>query len=214
MPRVFLVATNSETLHHGLCVSASMDEIYDWLDGMLAVGMANSAKEGRPVTCHGCSHCCKEPVECSVREVKFALEMLTTEQRELVASRLPSWLAQARASGLFKVERPYVYWWRVLNLWCPFFDQGKCMVYARRPVSCRTHNATGPEECCADDNLRHKQIFAVMPEALIGAVSAIAELDGGCESDHLGLILVELMLGKRIESANRLKLKVEFVDPP
>lgn len=180
----------------------SIAESHSEFDAGFAKVRELSAAAGHTITCtKGCFGCCKEPVLATREEIRYALEMLSPEERAGVAERTRRWLIQARASGYLEEVEPHVFLWRMANLWCPLLKDGLCQVYDRRPISCRAHSATGDPAACHDEKERLEQTYVTCSELTAVAVGYEIEASGQAEMSHLGLWLTELLLGQKIESA-------------
>jgi Putative zinc- or iron-chelating domain len=102
-----------------------------------------------------------------------------------------------------------------MNVYCPALDPDTkaCMIYQRRPLSCRMHLAIGDPDNCFDDVKRIHQKFAILPEVSTGLFMKLATELGTLEDDHLGVWLAELLLGVKLKSRGRTTLVAEL-DPP
>lgn len=106
---------------------------------------------------------------------------------------------------LMSVPDPHVVAWRSANLWCPLLKDGKCSVYAHRPLACRGHCATGPAELCAHDDTRTQQTYALCPEIAQLTFPIFLEQPNELEFNHLGCFLSEFLLGHKIKNAAEFK---------
>lgn len=172
-----------------------------------------TARAGRPVTCQGkgCCACCYEPVYCSSHEAKHLVEGLTDEQRAAVTARLRIALAKAKESGILEIEMPPVMQWLSLELACPLLENGLCLAYERRPVSCRTHMASGPADHCKYNRLG--QVYPQAKEAheLNGKLIIQAHLNMGnfILNDNLLALLSGELLGEYSDTASAEKIIFE-----
>jgi Fe-S-cluster containining protein len=184
----------------------------------MEVGIAISAKQGRPVTCtKGCFGCCRELVYAERREAVELIERTVRDGLDAVA-RLwvltGEWRDRFFKTGMHKVgtcsagiakesdvNRALQY--RKAMLWCPLLKDGVCTQYEARPYGCRVHFATGPRIACEDDKLRPNQIFMFLNQecSLRLNIGAMAELTDGfpraiMQFDHLGVWLAHILLGE------------------
>ena len=178
--------------------------VQEFADQQIAQMKKRTAEAGRPVTCcAGCSACCYEPVYCDSWEMEHALAGLSGDQLDYVKARLAQWVRLVEPSGLLKQELPSAFAWRALKVPCPFLRETLCMIYDRRPCSCRMHMATGPRINYEDDKLREQQTFVTSPEATENiALVSVAKYKGG-NYDHLGAWLAKLLFGQNLQSATQ-----------
>lgn len=103
----------------------------------------------------GCSHCCRQVVLAHPYEVAVvveALRLLPSAQRHAIAKRLARWLKNVQQLGADPLGVPdgTAAYLRA-GIACPLLDpgDGSCLVYAARPVACRTHQVVGsdPQDC-------------------------------------------------------------------
>lgn len=165
-----------------------------------------TAKKGRPITCKGmgCCACCREPVYCSDAEVEYLVSALTPEQKVVVTARLKESLAKFRAAGMFDYDLPPVMKWLELNIQCPLLEDGACMVYERRPISCRSHSAVGnPDDCT---NSRENQHYPLSKEhsAMCGKMIVMFHLadEKSFTQDNLLALLEKELLGTYTPTAS------------
>lgn len=175
-------------------------------------------REGIVPPCRrGCFHCCREAVYCMFSEVRLIVDSLSKEDRAVVAERTRAWIAKFLAApGLADKTEPYMQDYRAQNLWCPLLKDGACMVYEKRPLSCRTHFALKSSEGCEDDAKRPSQKFAIFRDENTGedlgtkvAAFRFAKLrEGETETyDHLGILLGKRLLGQDVATAARVTWK-------
>lgn len=179
----------------------SVNPAHVFFDKHLPKLLKATAGQGRPVTCRGagCFWCCKEPVLASKREAQDMVDALTEDEKREVAARTSEWLARFKVSGLLDVKFPDVFKWRGQNVYCPLLKDSKCMVYEKRPYSCRAHLATGPVEGCVDDEKRRRQEFVRSPD-LEKATFEESARDAHARGemiviDNLGVWLAEILCG-------------------
>jgi Fe-S-cluster containining protein len=192
----------------------AITELHARIDAINAPLVEETARRGKPITCQGkgCCACCYEPVYCSSAEVHHLLESLTDEQKTRVTARLSLALEKVRASGLFDKDMPPVMEWLALQVSCPLLEGSKCMVYERRPVSCRSHMACGPANWCVEN--REHQIYPMAEEISKACGQAIIEthmkLNGKLiQFDNLLALLEYKLLGEYHETASAQKIVLE-----
>ncbi len=180
----------------------SVETSIEFWERAFPIHLAKAASLGAPRTCRGegCYACCKEPVSCFRPQVVYLLEMLDEAQKGRVAARLRTWLTQVQGAGLLTQKGVHIWHWRQLNVYCPFLENGKCMVYARRPLACRAFNVSGNPDDCFDDEKRLHQVFMVTPELNASALAEMLEHDF-LEERNLGVWLAELLLDKHVPHA-------------
>jgi Fe-S-cluster containining protein len=179
----------------------------------LWVVIEKSRRAGRPVTCRGkgCSACCSEPVYLSEAEARYIVESLTDEQKREVAARASEWLVKVQR--LLNVEEPHVLDWLALRAPCPLLKDGLCMVYDKRPVSCRIHLAIGDPDDCATLEGRKHQKYCQSPEFAKMALQAEVDNEAGVILfDNLGVWLVEMLTGMKVNAATRSGLDVTITE--
>lgn len=183
------------------------------VDAALAQVVPKSAALGRPVTCRGvgCFACCKEPVLLSRQEARYIVDGILPEQLPHIVAQTRRWLTQVQASGLLQEPEPHVYLWRMMNAWCPLLQDGRCLAYTRRPVSCRLHLAIAAPEACEDDEARKRQRYAFTPEVNGDAMVAELEEFGEMEMNHLGAWLAEMLLGKKVKTPAHYTVRAQVV---
>ena len=158
---------------------------------------AEMAREGIVSTCsRGCAACCFEPVYASKLEARLALRYLPDAERPGVVERTRAWLTQAKASHMLEIAEPHVMDYLDAELACPFLQYNRCLVYANRPLGCRSHCAIGPAILCANNRL--KQRYARSPKLI--ALAGAAIFSKLSEGDHLGVWLSRLLLQASVQS--------------
>ena len=100
----------------------------------------------RPACCEGCTACCYLHVVATPMEVIAAStaihERLSPSHIEEVEVRIERHIEQS--AGIDGPTR------RTMRLPCPLLDNGRCMIYAVRPISCRGWNSLDRSVCDAD----------------------------------------------------------------
>lgn len=174
------------------------------VDGITDVVKKETAKAGKPVICkQGCFHCCRESVYCYRKEATHALHGLGGEILKRIKERTREWVKQFTESGMATYEEPPVVEYRKHNIWCPFLEEGTCLVYDRRPAACRLHMAVGPLEKCVNDEARQTQIFASDPKQIVHIQLDMATICHPAQADHLGVWLAELLLSQTVSTEAR-----------
>lgn len=137
-----VLETNRATLH----------DVYTDCDATFA-----TLAQRTPVACTaGCAACCVGVVtatELEADNVAAAVERLPDSLRRAVVGRLHSWASTwqrvTRGASAQRVSRglPTYLAWQRERIGCPMLDPSthRCLVYADRPLLCRTHHACQPE---------------------------------------------------------------------
>ena len=107
---------------------------------------AQRAADGRPIACkEGCSHCCHMRVVATVPEViavaNFIARHFLGDAVEATRKRVIE--TDEKTRGLSDEQ------WGVAHHACPLLVDGKCSVYAARPLDCRGYNSTDVDACRA-----------------------------------------------------------------
>lgn len=177
-------------------------------------------QRGIKLTCkEGCFSCCKEPVYVERQEVDLMLAGLSEAERAEVAEAARQWLDKANAAGVLQMSESDAHKYREAKLWCPFLKDGRCRVYADRPIACRGHITDQSRRGCEDDERRRKQTFIYMPDLVEAAtmqVLAVSSEAGGSmvEFDHLGIHLARALLGSKQRSGIAQDVIITVKDVP
>jgi Fe-S-cluster containining protein len=124
-----------------------------------------AAQKGLQIACKsGCNDCCRIQVVVYAPEAqriaRYLLEPAHAAEREAFLAAYPAWRAQLgdapeRLAELGKdpdkkaqYERLHIELWRK-GVLCAFNEDGRCSVYAVRPLVCRNANALDTAERCA-----------------------------------------------------------------
>lgn len=160
----------------------------------------------KPPCCIGCSACCYEPAFTERREAEYLLEIVPPTELAGVVERTRQWAGVMRGPGavLMKSKEPNAFAYRLLRAPCPLLKDGKCLVYPRRPIGCRSHTATGPRTHCENDAYRPNQRFMMNKEPSNYAIQYLVEHSAMLRFDHLGAQLTELLLGETVPTAAKL----------
>lgn len=189
-------------------------QFLSWVDKIMEKSLANS--DHQPCCKKGCHHCCHEAAYAETREVEHMIGGLTDEQRARVTKRTETWIEQsvevrkAKPSEATDFIDAFDYLERKIP--CPLLEGGLCMVYERRPMSCRTHFAIGNPDDCLMPNRRHQK-FALPDYSnptwgqLFRAWNAPPKTT---LLDHIGVHLAQQLLGLTIESS--MAHRIEFVE--
>ena len=154
--------------------------------------------------------CCNEMVYVGKDEVQWMLDSLTPEQLSYVRHRTTVWGLKAIDTGMMNEQRPSAYKWITYKIPCPFLKDKKCIAYDRRPMSCRMWFArSNPENCDMPGRLH--QLHASFPPENPGNSKPLTDYfhqhveNKTLHMDHLGVILVELLFGIKMESGATVK---------
>jgi Fe-S-cluster containining protein len=105
--------------------------------------IASAADVGTLACCAGCTWCCYFSVDVRAVEVfsilDFVERMLPTDEKARI-------YAEVRANStvlnkMDEIER------MGHNIKCPFLSEGRCVIYAARPQTCRNYHATNAAGC-------------------------------------------------------------------
>lgn len=145
----------------------------------------------RPKACRsGCNYCCYLLVEISVPEVmnlvSFINEYFSAAELDALKTRVQQ--TKCRVHGMNSYERLFA------REPCPLLQNGKCSVYAARPLVCRGYNSYNWATCAQD--LKHSRSWRLIPhdeaekdiysDVLDGLVTGLKE--EGLPSETLELI--------------------------
>ena len=163
----------------------------------------------RPTCGANCGACCYEPVYATRVEAQLIIDTIRALPNgeagvRMVRVAVTAWLDQFRASGLYYQEKPNAIEYRALLLACPFLgDDQNCDVYAVRPAGCRMHFTIGDPSWCGNLEQRRKQDYVdvtgtalVIPplmEALMDVGRQVHAIDSDATSDHLGVMLADVL---------------------
>jgi Fe-S-cluster containining protein len=160
--------------------------------------------------CKNCTvaNCCDEPVMTDLNELRYALELLTTEQIEGVKQRLRVWLDKIEPSSLLSEREPSAMQWRKLKATCPLLVDGRCSVYDRRPFGCRMHFAHRNPENCAMPARTHQK-YAGFPDHIMAQICApYFQSSKRLSFGNLGVLLAEILLNQTIPSGSRQEVEI------
>lgn len=194
-------------------------ELHERVDAINSELVAETARRGRPITCQGkgCCACCYEPVYCSSAEVQHMVEGLSDDNKKIVGYITRLNIDKVKSRGLFEKDMPPVMEWRSMGIACPFLmmPAGTCMVYERRPVSCRSHMAVGPAEWCTTNRLEQKYPEAHEVSVASGReiIKAHLKLGNVLHNDNLLALLENELLGEYHPTASEQEIVFE-VDKP
>lgn len=132
----------------------------DLLRAAVAV-WAETPEVRRTVTCQGvgCFGCCRGDPQVVLDEADRILRCLTPE----VKQRVLQFQSGKGAAAL-----------------CPLLVQGRCSVYAERPLACRMYHSASPPLHCYPEAAGHQRIRVVVPpaEGLGGMIATLVERGG------------------------------------
>ncbi|MCA9791797.1 MAG: YkgJ family cysteine cluster protein, partial [Candidatus Eremiobacteraeota bacterium] len=137
----------------------------------------------------GCSFCCYPPVSASLPEVLNLVAYLKTQTSPETFQRLRQKVRERaeQTQTMTTAERHRI------SLACPFLEEGKCSVYAARPLACRGFNSRDAAACekAFEEPDKPPQIPAFLP-LLLAAQAIKDELRQGIESAGLPAELLDL----------------------
>lgn len=187
---------------HGLVRS-----IFAKFDRELSGILKKAKDQGHVIPCkEGCFWCCMEPLYCSRQEAELVVDRIQempVPEQDRIKALVRDWKSRFVASGLHRTEEVNAFEYRKLRLWCPLLKDGRCLVYADRPTGCRAHIAKDTSKGCEDDELRKTQKFLHVSAMMRTNIVQEILLKEDTELEHLGLWLLELLMGERFESASR-----------
>ena len=150
----------------------------------------------KPKACRaGCTYCCHFSVEVSVPEVLSLASYINANfsESELEAVKTRVHETERRVRGLNSYERLFA------RVPCPLLLDGKCSVYAARPLVCRGYNSFNWVTCAQDMNYSRSWRLIPHDEAERDIYSNV--LDGlvtGLKEEGLPSVLLELIAALRI----------------
>jgi Fe-S-cluster containining protein len=168
-------------------------------DVLIDAVAAQSASEGRPVSCKaGCGACCRPMVAISVFEAEYLaawIQTLPEAQQQEIARRFDQALRSLAEAGIVDrlvemgadnphaaselsadLTRDYFY----ARVPCPFLQDESCSIHPIRPLVCREHLVVTPFENCYDPGA-HQVLTLEMPITLfpvLNNMGAQVERDG------------------------------------
>lgn len=96
-----------------------------------------------PVACRaGCSYCCHQVVSARAAEIFLLARAIRALPEEAAARLTERVMAAAAATRDMRVEERHR-----RNVPCPLLEDGRCSVYANRPLACRAFASTDMEAC-------------------------------------------------------------------
>ncbi|WP_374446896.1 YkgJ family cysteine cluster protein [Stella sp.] len=112
-----------------------------------------------PVACRaGCNYCCHQVVSARAAEIFLlarAIAALPEDRRQALTGRIRA--AAAATAGMAVAER------HRRNLPCPVLEDGRCALYAERPLACRAFASTDAEACARA--FAHEPVAIPVPRA-------------------------------------------------
>lgn len=198
-------------------MSDAIKQLHAFVDGAVEKLKVLSAEKGKPVTCKGvgCCHCCYEQVYCSSKEVAYILDGLNIVQRVALSQYVQRAVELIKPFGLFDKDMPPVLEWLKMKLACPFLEEGKCMVYERRPYACRIHLAVNDPDWCRDRRMEQKYpMFDDKGQMALGKATMLAHMeDGEMRFDNMLALLDRALNGSDLETASASLYKLEQEEP-
>lgn len=127
-------------------------------------------EHGIDVACRrGCHWCCYEPVDTHEAEAELLADAVTKLGRGRVRRRLVKLAKRIDRCGVaFDDYQGY----RDLRALCPLCEDGECLVYDVRPLSCRIHVMEHDSGFCRPERTEHGRVPRI-PEILVGALLAL-----------------------------------------
>lgn len=183
-------------------VKAMLEEI----DAIFVKAKADPNADFNPPCKEGCFFCCFEAAFACEQEIDYILDGMTPTKIEELKPKLIAWLERAKpVLGHAHSDRIGIAW-RLANIPCPLLKDGKCSVYERRPIGCRTFFARSHAENC-EMPMRTHQKFADwgrpggMPNALDRAQAKFLMTQERVYIDHIGALIARKVLGLNVVSA-------------
>lgn len=193
-------------------------EFLRWIDLITERSLANSPF--KHCCAKGCHHCCDEQLYVERREAVHIVEGLSPEEKERIIPRLKVWLEKTAAMRagpvLESTGMPDAFDFRDLKATCPLLEDGLCMVYERRPMSCRQFFALGNPDDCRMPMRRHQKFAEFDPKAnaytMLFEEWVVKNRVPKLITDMLGVFLAELLLGQDLPSTGRTNYEIEYED--
>lgn len=171
--------------------------IYERADAaMKAKERAAEVEAGTTVPCRaGCAACCSKPAlveRIELPSLAAAVADLPPEAQQRVRRRTAAWIAARRRLGVRggprtekdpkRLEREG----RALDearIPCPLLEENRCLIYSRRPLTCRLHAVVGDPRLCTDPSAIVTFVDA-LPLVISAMEDAVAVVpDGRTESE-------------------------------
>jgi Fe-S-cluster containining protein len=186
----------------------SMNAASQWIDSLLA-----QAPEGALACRAGCNHCCHQSVGVTPPEVLTIFTHLSDHRSEpeLLALTERVLAADRATRGLSSEQR------QSPSLPCPMLEEGRCSIYAVRPLSCRGVNSIDEQACVSklyDEKKREAYRRGELPgHFYLEPVRAFHAMSAGLQlslAEHFGLDMRPLDLNASLalllgEWASRIK---------
>jgi len=145
--------------------------------------------------------CCQEPVFSDYVEVDDILARLTPEQTKDLKHAVLLWYQGAKAFFLHLEQEGIAFPYRLGCVSCPFLKQGRCSIYAFRPIACRSHYALeNPQGCLMP--ARAQQKYACFEQCKPFQAIAVRYVFavGTLKTDHFGLLIYNRLCDTNEES--------------
>jgi hypothetical protein len=174
----------------GTGLSEFVADAHAFVDRVVDAEVAKGPTHERPVCCAGCAACCHLHTVALAPEVlaiaKHVDREFSDDARESLRQRMQSHIDATQ--GLTAEKR------RQLRLPCPLLVEGRCSVYAVRPLSCRGWNSLDRGICDADlaDPSRGAIARLNLPQYVLAgrAAEGLAAASHGVGIEHRRLDLV------------------------
>lgn len=179
--------------------------LQDLSNSISELARRNEEKAGRQISCReGCSACCWQAVAIAPAEARRISEWLAERPEECqtvlherfrkAAARLEdSGIAQSLRAASHRLSREATLElglrYSALSIPCPFLEDGRCSIYAIRPMRCREYMVVSPPEHCAHPETN--EIVGVKPPVLLSRI--LNRWDASGDVQDGGLILLAML---------------------
>jgi Fe-S-cluster containining protein len=117
-----------------------------------------------------------------------------------------------KASGLLgKPEMPDVFSYLDLDIPCPFLMDRECLIYADRPMGCRSHMTKDSPDGCKTREGRKEQIYLASPESMNFSFKVLLQTQDYLLMDFFPLLLADEMEMPSAEWEGRTKVLIERI---
>jgi Fe-S-cluster containining protein len=174
----------------------------DLSESMAELAVRRAAQRGEKPSCReGCCACCYHPVPIAPTEARMLAEWLEAQPEEKrsalrarfrdVAARLEeTGIAQTLRESSGRPERDAIGALAVkyfaLAIPCPFLEEGRCAIYATRPLRCREYMVSSPAEFCSHPE--SKEIAGIEPAVRLSRILGRWDASGDEQSPELILL--------------------------
>ena len=119
-------------------------QLYVVVDGLLESFLQRLASDGVPADCKkGCSWCCQQQVFAVSHEFLYLQEYVHRNLSQVVRDRI---LARAREKVMLTMNKS-IEEQQKIRAACPFLEEGSCLVYEARPMTCRIYLSASELSC-------------------------------------------------------------------